>query len=159
MSVEIGSKPTGLLLSKQRINNMKIQEIMTSRVESILPTATLRRAAQKMAQLEIGSLPIISDEGALLGIITDRDISCYAVAMGHDPNSTEVQKVMTKEVFTCLEDQDITNAASLMEDKHIRRLTVVNLNNDVVGLLTVDDLALTSPDLAGAVLEAATPTH
>lgn len=138
---------------------MKIQEIMSSNVESILPTATLRRAAQKMSQLGIGSLPIISDKGALLGIITDRDISCYAVAMGHDPNSTEVQKVMTKEVFACYEEDDITNAANLMEENHIRRLTVLNQSDDVVGFLSVDDIAQTSHDLAGAVLEAATPVH
>ncbi len=138
---------------------MKIQDLMSTQVESILPTATLRRAAQKMSQLNIGSLPIISAEGILLGIITDRDISCFAVAMGHEPNSTEVQKVMTKEVFTCFDDQDISNAASLMENKHIRRLTVLNHDNDVVGLLSVDDLAHGSHELAGAVLEAATPIH
>jgi len=138
---------------------MKIQDLMSTQVESILPTATLRRAAQKMSQLNIGSLPIISDEGTLLGIITDRDISCFAIAMGHEPNSTEVQKVMTKEVFTCFEDQDIRNAASLMEDKHIRRLAVLNHDNSVVGFLSVDDLAHCSHELAGAVLEAATPVH
>jgi len=138
---------------------MKIQEIMSTKVESILPTSTLRRAAQKMSQLDIGSLPIISDDGTLVGIITDRDISCFAVAMGHDPNSTEIQKVMTKEVFTCFDDQDISEAANLMEKKHIRRLTVVNHDNNVVGLLSVDDLARSSHDLAGAVLEAATPIH
>ncbi len=138
---------------------MKIQDLMSTQVESILPTATLRRAAQKMSQLNIGSLPIISDEGTLLGIITDRDISCFAIAMGHEPNSTEVQKVMTKEVFTCFEDQDISNAASMMEDKHIRRLAVLNHDNSVVGFLSVDDLAHCSHELAGAVLEAATPVH
>lgn len=138
---------------------MKIQDIMNTKVESILPTATLRRAAQKMSQLDIGSLPIISDEGELLGIITDRDISCFAVAMGHEPNSTEVQKVMTKEVFTCMEDQDINEAATLMEEKHIRRMPIVNQSNSVVGFLSVDDLAHCSHDLAGAVLEAASPMH
>ena len=138
---------------------MKIQDIMNTKVESILPTATLRRAAEKMSNLEIGSLPIISDEGALLGIITDRDITCFAVAVGHDPNSTEVQKVMTKQVFTCREDEDINDAVTLMEDKHIRRVTVMNKNNSVVGFLSIDDLAHYSHDLAGAVLDAATPIH
>lgn len=138
---------------------MKIQDLMSTKVESILPTASLRRAAQKMSQLEIGSLPIISDEGKLLGIITDRDISCFAIAMEHEPNSTEVQKVMTKEVFTCLEDQDITDAALLMGNKHIRRLAVLNQNDSVVGFISVDDLAHCSHELAGAVLEAAIPLH
>ena len=138
---------------------MKIQDIMSTNVESVPPTKTLRRIAEKMVQLEIGSVPVISEDGELLGIITDRDISCFAIAMGHEPNSTEVQKVMTKEVFTCYEDQDISEAASLMEEKHIRRLTILNRDNKVVGLLSVDDLARRSHELAGAVLEAATPIH
>ena len=137
---------------------MKVQDIMTTQVESISPTTSLRNAARKMSDLNIGSLPIIAD-GKLLGIITDRDISCYAVAMGHDPNSTEVQKVMTKDVNTCFDDQDISDAAGLMSSQHIRRLAVVNHENNVTGFLSVDDLAKCSHDLAGAVLEAATPIH
>ncbi len=138
---------------------MKIQDVMNTKVESILPTTTLRRAAQKMDKFNIGSLPIITEDGRLCGIITDRDISCFAIAMGHEPNSTEVQKVMTKEVSTCLENQDITDAACMMEDNHIRRLTIMNQNNNVVGCLSVDDIAHCSHELAGAVLEAATPIH
>ncbi|MGD8483976.1 MAG: CBS domain-containing protein [Thioalkalispiraceae bacterium] len=138
---------------------MKVQDIMSHKVESILPSATLRRAAQKMDLLNIGSLPIMSREGNLLGIITDRDIGCFAVAMGHDPNRTEVQKVMTRDVFSCLADQELSEAAQLMEQHHIRRLAVLNSDKQVVGFLSVDDLAHGSHDLAGAVLEAATPLH
>jgi len=137
---------------------MKVHEIMTTQVESVSPTTSLRRAAQKMSDLNIGSLPII-DDGQLLGIITDRDISCHAIAMGHDPNSTEVQKVMTRDVNTCFDDQDITDAARLMSRQHIRRLAVLNHDNKVTGFLSVDDLARCSHDLAGTVLESATPTH
>lgn len=137
---------------------MRVQEIMTKQVESISPTTTLRQAARKMSDLNIGSLPIIAD-GKLQGIITDRDISCFAVAMGHDPNSTEVQKVMTREVSTCFDDQDIDEAAGLMSSQHIRRLAVLDHENNVTGFLSVDDLAKCSHDLAGAVLEAAIPSH
>jgi CBS domain-containing protein len=137
---------------------MKVQEIMTTTVESIAPDKTLRQAARKMSDLGVGSLPVMED-GRLLGIITDRDISCFAVAMGRDPNSTEVQKAMTREVTTCFADQDISAAAQLMSERHIRRLAVLNHDNRVTGLLSVDDLAQVSHDLAGGVLEAATPIH
>ena len=137
---------------------MKVQEIMTTKVESIKPDATLRQAARKMSDLGIGSLAVM-DGDKLLGIITDRDISCHAVAIGRDPNFTNVEKVMIKGVATCFEDEDIAEAAQLMEDRHVRRLTVLHQDKTVAGMLSVDDLVHGSHDLAGAVLEAATPIH
>ena len=137
---------------------MKVQEIMSTKVESIAPTTVLRHAARKMADLNVGALPIVED-GKLLGIITDRDVSVFAIAMGHDPQSTEVQKVMTKEVFTCNENQTLAEAASIMEEHKIRRLAVVDANEAVSGFLSVDDLAHVSRELSGAVLEAATAIH
>ena len=137
---------------------MKVRDIMTSKVESIEPTAVLRKAARKMSELNIGSMAVVDDEGNLLGIITDRDISVYAIAMGRNPQETEVQKVMSRDVATCLADQDISDAASIMQQRHIRRLAVME-NNSLSGFLSVDDLARASYDLAGAVLEAATPIH
>ena len=62
---------------------MKVQQFMTTRVECLSPRASLRQAARKMKDLGIGSMPVMED-GKLLGIITDRDISCFAVAMGQD---------------------------------------------------------------------------
>ena len=137
---------------------MKVQEIMTTKVESISPRSSLRTAARKMSQLGIGSMAIVEDD-KLLGIITDRDITCYAVAMGRDPNSTEVQIVMAKQVATCRANQDIKDAAHLMKDLHIRRLAVVNDDDSVAGFLSVDDLVRGSHELAGEVLEAATANH
>ncbi|MCK4951048.1 MAG: CBS domain-containing protein [Gammaproteobacteria bacterium] len=137
---------------------MKVQEIMTTKVESISPTTSLRHAASKMSNFGIGAMPIVEDD-KVLGIITDRDISVYAIAMGHDPQSTEVQKVMVKDVVTCFGDQDIDDAARIMEECKIRRLLVLNHDNSIAGFLSVDDLANESYELAGAVLEAATPIH
>ena len=68
-------------------------------------------------------------------------------------------QVMVKEVVTCYEDQDIDEAAKVMQDKHIRRLAVLNRSNAMVGFLSVDDLARTSHDLASTVLKATTQMH
>lgn len=137
---------------------MKVQDLMTTSVESIAPTKSLKQAARKMAQLNVGFLPIVED-GQLLGTITDRDITCYAVAIGRSPDETEVQRCMTRDAITCFEDQDINEAAHLMEERHIRRLPILHRDNTLAGIMTVDDLARGSHDLAGAVLEAATPIH
>lgn len=137
---------------------MKVQDIMTTKVETISPGFSLRSAARRMKELNVGSL-LITDEGKLLGIITDRDIACFAVAMGHDSNSTEVQKVMHREVETCYVDQDINDAARHMEELHIRRLAVLNKDGTMAGFLSVDDLARHSHELASEVLKAATAIH
>lgn len=137
---------------------MKVKEIMTTTTETIEPRFSLRQAARKMSQLGVGSL-LVAEEGKILGIITDRDIACFAVALGHDSNSTEVQKVMTRDVVTCFTDQDVADAAHLMEDKHIRRLPVIEHDNTMAGFLSVDDLSRYSHELAGEVLKSATPLH
>ncbi|KON32319.1 hypothetical protein AC478_00625 [miscellaneous Crenarchaeota group-1 archaeon SG8-32-3] len=137
---------------------MKVQELMTTPVEFIAPTKSLKQAARKMKELNVGYLPIVED-GKLLGTITDRDITCYAVAIGRSPDETEVQRCMTRDLATCFEDQDISEAARIMEELHIRRLPILHHDNTLAGILTVDDLARGSHDLAGAVLEAAIPIH
>ncbi|MDH5648303.1 MAG: CBS domain-containing protein [Gammaproteobacteria bacterium] len=137
---------------------MKVQEIMTKKVEYVTPNATLRQAARKMGQLGVGFLPVI-ENGILIGIITDRDIACHAIGIGRDANWTDVQKVMKKEVITCFDDDDISDAAHLMEDHHIHRLPVLHHDNSLAGILSVDDLARGSHDLAGEVLERTAATH
>ena len=89
-------------------------------MKSILPTASLRQTARTLSQLNVGALPVI-DDGKLVGIITDRDVSVYAIAIGRDPQSTDVQKVMTQDVYTVYESQEISEAAEIMEQANIRR--------------------------------------
>ena len=145
-------------VKKYEVMTMKVQEIMSTKVETIKPTSSLRATARTLSNLNVGALPVV-DDGKLVGIITDRDVSVYAIAIGREPQSTDVEVVMTKEVFTCDENQKLTEAAEIMEQHNIRRLVVVNSNNDVVGILTVDDLAQVSHELAGGVLEAAIAIH
>lgn len=138
---------------------MKIQDIMSSKVETISPDATTKVAARTMHDLHIGSLPVVNDKQELLGIITDRDICCKVVATGRDAGWTKVHEVMHKDVVTCFDDQEIADAANLMSEQHIRRLAVLTRDNSLSGFLSVDDLAKGSYDLAGAVLQASTSLH
>ncbi len=138
---------------------MKIQEIMTQKVETISPDATTKDAARIMHDMHIGSLPVTNDNHELLGIITDRDICCKVVATGRDAGWTKVREVMSKDVTTCFDDQDINEAANLMAKQHIHRLAVLTRSNSMSGFLSVDDLAHCSHDLAGTVLEASTSVH
>jgi CBS domain-containing protein len=138
---------------------MKVSELMTPHVESVAPTVNLRGAARKMKETGVGALAVVEDS-QVLGIITDRDLACFAIAMGHDLNSAPVSKIMTTKVVTCTTNQDLEAAARLMTASHIRRLLVLNdADSSLAGFFSVDDLVRGSHELAGAVLEAATPVH
>jgi CBS domain-containing protein len=135
---------------------MLVKDVMSTRIEAIAPTATVRECARKMDQVGVGLLPV-SQNGKLVGVVTDRDICCNVVASGRDPATVTAREIMQSDVASCFEDQDCTEAARLMEDKGVRRLPVINRQQAMVGLLSVDDLARCSHDLAGQVLEAVAP--
>jgi len=136
---------------------MLVRDCMSTRIEKVAPDTPLAECARKMRDLDIGSLPVWED-GALAGIVTDRDICCRAVADGLDIGKTVARDVMSTEVASCFDDQDYEDAAHMMEGRHLRRLAVMDRENRMVGLLTVDDLARHSYILAGEVLRAAAPT-
>lgn len=137
---------------------MLVKEIMTPSMDAVGPDLTLKETARKMREVNVGSLPVW-EKGELLGMITDRDICCRAVAEGRDPSRTTVREVMSRDVASCFSDDDIADAAQLMERKHIRRLAVLNHDRTMAGFLSVDDLAHHSHKLAGYVLDAARATH
>jgi CBS domain-containing protein len=131
---------------------------MSSRVEFTTPTTTIREAARQMHDAHVGALPVITD-GQLVGIITDRDICCKVTASGRDAGWTKVDEVMVHTVATCFDDQNISEAATIMIKNHVRRLPVLNHDNEMVGFLSVDDLARKSHEIASAVVEASTQLH
>ena len=137
---------------------MLVKEIMTHRLEYILPTATLREAAGKMRDLNIGSLPV-AENGKLIGMITDRDICCRGVGDGYDPVRTEVREIMSRDVAFCFSYDTVNDAVRQMGQLHIRRLAVLNSDKTIAGMLSVDDLAHYSRQLAGEVLDSTRPTQ
>lgn len=135
---------------------MLVKDVMSAHLETINPSTTIQECASKMDQGGIGALPVWED-GQPIGVVTDRDICCRVVGAGKDPAKTPVRAIMTKVVNCCFEDQDCEEAVRLMKDKGVRRLTVLNRTKTMVGILSVDDLARCSHDLAGEVLEAVAP--
>jgi CBS domain-containing protein len=133
---------------------MQIRALMSQYIEVIHPDASLTEAAQKMRQVDVGLLPVCEGE-RLVGILTDRDITVRAVAQGCDPRTTRVRDVMTPEVVSCCEDQDVQTAAQLMATRQLRRLPVLDHAQRLVGILSLADLAVYATDeqLASAVLE------
>jgi CBS domain-containing protein len=124
---------------------VQVKEIMTCNVETVNSDANLVEVARKMSTLEVGALPVC-ENGRMIGMITDRDITIRAVAEDKNPSSTSVKEIMTSDVCCCFEDDDICEAAGTMEEEAIRRLLVLNSNNDPVGFVSLSDFAVKSHD-------------
>jgi len=124
---------------------MLVKDIMTHNVDVVAPGDTLEQAARKMSELNVGPLPVC-EGNRVVGILTDRDITVRATAAGSDPKSTLVYEVMSQDLVNCFEDQDVTEAARLMKDKQLRRLLVFNRSNDLVGIVSLGDLATETGD-------------
>ena len=133
---------------------MQIREIMTGGVAVIHPDSTLDEAAAEMKRLDIGLLPVC-DGNQLVGIVTDRDITVRSVAQSEDPTSHQVRDIMTPDAVSCFEDQDVAEAARLMQEKQIRRVLVLNRDERLVGVVSLGDLAAVTGNeqLAGETLE------
>lgn len=134
---------------------MRVKDVMTQSVECTHPYATLQEVAAKMKALDVGLLPVCDDD-RLSGVITDRDITLRSAAEGEAPSSVHVRDIMTPEVTFCFEDAPVSEAAQLMQEKQIRRLVVLDDNKQLVGIVSLGDLATRAHDetLAGNTLEA-----
>jgi CBS domain-containing protein len=114
---------------------------MAQNVETVGPDITLKECAEKMKRRNVGVLPVVEGKKPI-GVITDRDITLRAVADGADVNKTKVREVMTREPYFVYEDQTINEACELMEKNKIRRLIVLNREEALAGVLTLNDVTV-----------------
>jgi CBS domain-containing protein len=131
---------------------MLVASAMTHRAETIAPGEPLAAAARRMRDVGVGALAVCEDE-RVVGLLTDRDIVVRAVAAGRDLATTDVRSAMTSQIVTCRVDEDLVDAAAAMEGAGVRRLVVLDAADRLAGLLSVDDVALKSPTLAGEIIE------
>lgn len=121
-----------------------VAEIMSADVRVVEPQDSLRHAAVLMSELNVGALPVCSGR-ALLGMVTDRDIAVRGVATGLVPDEACVSDVMSAGTLWCTEDQDTEEVQRLMGQAQVRRLPVINLDKELVGIVSLGDLALRQP--------------
>lgn len=133
---------------------MELRDIMTRNVEVVNGNASLKEAATKMKKLDVGLIPVC-DGDRLKGLLTDRDITIRATANGRDPSKTKVSEVMSTDIAYCLEDQAVDEAVILMEARQIRRLPILNQDKQLVGIVSLADIAVDvgDRDLTGETLE------
>lgn len=130
-----------------------VADIMTRNVRTLAPTDTVRRAAQSMGELDVGSIPVCNGK-KLVGMVTDRDITLRGVAEGLDSEKTLLSDIMSKDIKWCYEDQSLDEVMETMAASQIRRLPVVSRDKDLVGIFSLGDLATkTDNEEVGSVLE------
>ena len=117
----------------------KIREVMTRDVEVINPNDTLRDAAEKMRALNVGPIPVC-DGQRIVGMLTDRDIVVRAIALGKDPNTTQVSDAMSSGIQYCFDDDDTEDVLNRMKEKQLRRFIVVDRSKKLVGIISLGDL-------------------
>ncbi|ANU09781.1 CBS domain-containing protein [Planococcus antarcticus DSM 14505] len=118
---------------------MRIEEIMTTDVETCKPESTLQEVASKMREINVGSIPICED-GRLVGIVTDRDIVIRGLAE-QIPSDAAIAEILSAEVITGTVGLTVEEVAQLMANHKIRRLPIV-ANERVIGIVSLGDLAI-----------------
>jgi CBS domain-containing protein len=121
------------------------REIMTPDTTCIGENDDLLTAARRMAELDIGSMPICGTDNRLKGMLTDRDIVVKALAQGHDPAKMTAGELAQGKPVTIGADDDVAEVLRTMAQHKVRRLPVID-GHDLVGIVAVADVARALPD-------------
>jgi CBS domain-containing protein len=119
---------------------MKVKDVMMGTPYYCQPETNLGSAAELMWNADCGFLPVESDDGKVIGVITDRDI-CIALGTRNRPaGEVTVAEVVTGKLYSCTPEDDIHMALQTMKDARVRRLPVLSENGTLAGILSVDDI-------------------
>ncbi len=136
----------------------KARDIMTSDTECIGENDTLLDAAKRLADLDVGAMPICGEDERLKGMLTDRDIVVKALAQGKDPGSTKAGELGQGKPVTIGADDSVDEALATMKEHGVRRLPVID-GHDLVGMVSQGDVARNlDEDKVGDLVDAISST-
>ena len=124
--------------------NNRVRDVMTPDPQCVRDGDSILDAARIMQSADTGVVPVIDGGKKIIGMITDRDIVVRLIAAGKDPQKSRVSEAMTKSVRKVDENAPINEVVELMSNAQIRRVPVVNRNNEIVGIVSLADLATTA---------------
>lgn len=125
---------------------------MTENVEALREEDSLQTAAERLAQHDVGALPVCDDQHHVRGIVTDRDIVVHGIAQGKDPRRTSVGEIVTSNPVTVGPEESVERVTAIMAERQIRRIPVVE-DGRLVGIISQADIAqAVPPDQAGKML-------
>lgn len=120
--------------------NRHVRDVMTPNPECVSERDSIRDAARIMKDQDTGVVPVV-DGKKVIGLITDRDIVVRGIAEGRDVSNASVNELMTKNVRSVKEDTPLNEVLDLMSSAEIRRVPVVNGNDELVGIVSLGDIA------------------
>lgn len=126
---------------------MKAKECMCNDVCCVKPNATVYDVAKLMNDNHIGCVPVCNNENSVCGIVTDRDIILRSIVNNKNVKETPISEIMSCNVCTCNEDDEINTVEDKMSKNQIRRIPVCDSQNKIVGILTLGDLANNSKEV------------
>ena len=128
---------------------MRVKDLMTTTVHSCHERDKLDRPAQIMWDHDCGAVPVINDDGRVVGMITDRDICMAAHFRGQPITAIQVGSVMSRELCACQPDDQVLDAERLMSSRQLHRLPILNPDGSLAGLLSISDIARRRPRQGG----------
>jgi CBS domain-containing protein len=117
-----------------------VRDVMTANPECVSEKDSIRDVARIMKDSDTGVVPVVNGK-KIIGMITDRDIVVRGIAEGKDIANVRVNEIMTKSVRSVREDATVTEALDLMSGAEIRRVAVVNNNDELVGIVSIGDIS------------------
>jgi CBS domain-containing protein len=125
-------------LSKEAV--MKVRDVMTEPAVCCDPGTNVGSAVDLLWSNNCGMLPVVGADHRLMGIVTDRDICIAMGTRNRLPGEITIREIATPHVFTCQPDDEIHEALSIMAERKVRRLPVVNNDGVPQGILSMDDI-------------------
>lgn len=119
---------------------MRVVDVMMGTPYQCRPDANLGMATELLWNGNCGFLPVVSEEGKIVGVVTDRDICVALGTRNRVAAELNVADVMTQKVCSCAPEDEIHVALQTMRDGHVRRLPVVTKNGALVGVISIDDV-------------------
>jgi len=120
----------------------RVRDVMTANPRTVQEKSSIQEAARLMLDRDCGAVPVVAENGRkVIGIITDRDIVVRLVAEGKDPLRSKVADAMTRKASTVREDSAVDEVLSIMSKEQIRRVPVVNASGELVGIVSIADIA------------------
>jgi CBS domain-containing protein len=130
------------LYQKLQVSSTKVGDVMTDNPVCCVPSDTVQRVASLMKDEDVGCLPVVDEHSSrrLLGVITDRDVCCRVAAAGHNPQNTAIEPYITRNVITCLADDELKHCLELLRKHGIHRVPVVDEKNRCTGIIALADV-------------------
>ena len=125
---------------------MFVKEIMTNKIVTVDCNETILDACNRFCDYGVGSL-IVTDKDRLVGIVTERDLIERTICMHRDPEKTKIEEIMSSDIKTIHPFDRVEKALDIIKKHKIKKLPVVSENDDLVGIITITDIAYTRPDV------------